>query len=580
MDCSKLKTLRDLYLQCTEKYADNKSFSYIDGDSYTYRQFRNKVDELAQTLAQYGIEAGDKVALLSQNMPNWSVAYFSTVAFGQVIVPLLPDFSPAEIEHILEHSESKAIFISKKLKHKVSEEILNSLDLVIEIDTFSVIHQKGETKPQNIATAMQAAEEPKPEDLATIIYTSGTTGSSKGVMLTHHNLTAHLYCSTQLRPGFEWDVWLSLLPLSHTLESSLCMLLPMASGSSVYYIEKAPTPTVLLQALKKVRPTTVLSVPLIIEKIYKGTIKPKFTSKRTVKAIYETTLGRKILHFVAGIQLKKTFGGRMRFFGIGGAKLDPIVERFLYEARYPYAIGYGLTECSPLLAGAIPNMVKWQSTGPAAPGVTLKILNPNPVTGEGEVVAKGENIMSGYYKNPEATAEAFTEDGWFRTKDLGIIDKKGRLFLKGRLGNMIVGPSGENIYPEEIESVINGHIMVAESIVSIDTKGKLIARVHFNQEKLAELKEQIQRTYQEKLKLYQEKKESVVASYNETKDNMEQVMEEVKKAFNEKIEQLQAEVSEYVNSRVNKFSQISLIIAQTEQFEKTATLKIKRYLYV
>ena len=568
MDCSKLETLRDFYLQSTERYADNLSFSYIEGDSYTYRQFRDRADQVSEILTRYGIEAGDKIALLSQNMPNWSVAYFSAVAFGRVIVPLLPDFSPSEIEHILKHSESKAIFISKKLSQKVSKETLESLDLVIETDTLSVIRWKREATPENIS-----GTEPKPEDLATIIYTSGTTGNSKGVMLPHHNLTKHLYSSTLLRPGYEWDVWLSLLPLSHTLESSLCMLLPMASGASVYYIDKAPTPTVLLQALKKVRPTTILSVPLIIEKIYKGTIRPKFTSSGTVKAIYGTAPGRKILHRLAGAKLKKTFGGRIRFFGIGGAKLDPTVERFLYEAKFPYAIGYGLTECSPLLAGAIPSVVKWQSTGPAAPGVTLKILNPNPVTGEGEIVAKGENIMPGYYKNPEATADAFTEDGWFRTKDLGIIDKKGRLFIKGRLGNMIVGPSGENIYPEEIESVINEHIMVAESIVSVDIKGKLIARVYFNQDKLNELKEQI-------IKSFDEKKSSMMASYNETKDSMEITMEEVKKAFNEKIEQLQIEVSEYVNSRVNKFSQISLIITQPEQFEKTATLKIKRYLYV
>ena len=583
MDCSKLTTLRDLFVESTERYADNISFSYIDGDYYTYRQLRDKVDHISDILSQYGITQGDKIALLSQNMPNWPVAYFSAVAFGRIIVPLLPDFSIAEIEHIIEHSESKALFLSKKLSHKVSKETLNSFELVIDIETFSVIHSK--VSPNNeygIGSSADTAQEPycqernnspKPEDLASIIYTSGTTGSSKGVMLTHHNLTAHLYSMTILRPGFEWDVWLSLLPLSHTLESSLCMLLPMGSGASVYYIERAPTPTILLQALKKVRPTTVLSVPLIIEKIYKGTIRPKFTSGGVIKAIYGTTLGRKILHRLAGIQLKKTFGGRVRFFGIGGAKLDPIVERFLYEARYPYAIGYGLTECCPLLAGATPDIVKWQATGPASPGVTLKILNPNPLTGEGEIVAKGENIMTGYYKNPEATAEVFTEDGWFRTKDLGIIDKRGRLFIKGRLSNMIVGPSGENIYPEEIESVINEHVMVAESIVSVDLKGKLIAQVYFNQEKLSEFKEQI-------IKSYEEKKTSMMASYNETKESMEATMEEVKKALNEKIEQLKAEVSEYVNSRVNKFSQISLVIAHPEQFEKTATLKIKRYLYV
>ena len=560
MDIQEFETLRDLFSYCTDTFKANRAFAYINGDSYTYQEFGEKTVAVAQLLSNAGIGTGEKVGILSQNMPNWPVAYFSVTAFGRVAVPMLPDFSESEITNVINHSEAKALFISKRLLYKIPKDLMETLDIVIATDSFEVLHSAKENHPVEVKNA-------DPEDLAAIIYTSGTTGSSKGVMLSHRNLCAHLYAAFKLRPGFEWDVWLSVLPLSHTLESSLCMMLPMMSGSSVYYLEKAPTPSVLLLALKEARPTTMLTVPMIIEKIFRFSVLPKFQANKITNAIYKTTIGRKLLHRVAGKKLMETFGGRLRFFGIGGAKLDGMVERFLYEAKFPYAIGYGLTETSPLLAGAIPTMVKWQSTGPAIYGVTLRIDNPNPITGEGEIVAKGPNIMMGYYKNPAATEQAFTKDGWFRTKDLGIIDKKGSLYIKGRLTNMILGPSGENIYPEEIESVINGHSMVSESLVT-EYKGKLIALVHFNPDKLKALKE----AKEEALSAYYETKDQLVKSYEETKEG-------AIKAFNEKIEQLKKEVSDYVNARVNKFSKISNVVDHPHQFEKTATQKIKRYLY-
>lgn len=560
MEIKEFRTLRDLFYYCTDTFKANRAFAYINGDSYTYQEFGEKTVAVAQLLSNAGIGTGEKVGILSQNMPNWPVAYFSATAFGRVAVPMLPDFSDTEIANIIDHSETKALFISKKLLYKVSKEMMERLDIVIEIDSFKILHSAKESIQADVKYA-------DAEDMATIIYTSGTTGSSKGVMLSHKNLCSHLYAAFKLRPSFEWDVWLSILPLSHTLECSLSMMLPMMSGASVYFIEKAPTPTILIQALKEVRPTTMLSVPLVIEKIFRSSVYSKFQANKLISALYKTTLGRKFLHRVAGKKLMETFGGRLRFFGIGGAKLDGEVERFLYEAKFPYAIGYGLTETSPLLAGAIPSMVKWQSTGLAIHGVTLRIDNPNPLTGEGEIVAKGPNVMMGYYKNPGATEQAFNKDGWFRTKDLGIIDKSGRLYIKGRLTNMILGPSGENIYPEEIESVINGHSMVLESLVT-EYKGKLVALVHFNPDKLKALNE----AKEEALNAYYETKDQLVKTYEETK-------EMTIKIFNEKIEQLKKEVSEYVNARVNKFSKISIVVDRPQQFEKTATQKIKRYLY-
>ena len=626
------KTIKELFISKTKAFSKYKYLCTIDGDFYTYEQFGYKTEEISELLLSNNIQPGDKVGILSQNMPNWGVAFFSCAAYNRIAVPLLPDFSETEIENILEHSEAKAIFVSKKLSRKLSGAIKEKLQTIIEIDDFTVL--KGESacnKPASeLKEALQAPEfTPKEEELATIIYTSGTTGNSKGVMLSHKNLCSHLKSAMQLRPSFEWDVWLSILPLSHTLENSLSLLLPFSSGASVYYLDKAPTPSALLQAFKVVKPTTILVVPLIIEKIYKNSILPKINAKKITATMYKTVLGRKLVHRIVGKQMREMFGGNVRFFGIGGAKLDGTVERFLYEAKFPYAIGYGLTECCPLLAGAIPSMVKWQTTGPAVPGVQLRIDNVNPETGEGEIVAKGDNIMMGYYKNPTATAEAFTEDGWFRTQDLGYIDEKGWLSIRGRLKNMILGPSGENIYPEEIETVINSHASVVESLVTTH-KGNLIARIHPNPDKLetynkkreelyiaylekkseliqeyeakkAELieaysskkaeisaiyelkkkelalkKSEFAKAYDQKrrelYKAYAEKREDAFASYHSKK-------EELKESLSSSFDSLKKEVSEYVNARVNKFSRITEIYIQHEAFQKTATSKIKRYLY-
>lgn len=615
-----IKTLKELFNYSTKTYANLKCLCITGGDSYTYKQVGDKTKEVSALLLQNNIKFGDKIGILSQNMPNWGVAFMSCIAYGRVSVPMLPDFAEAEITNIINHSECKGIFISKKLYHKLTEEAKAKLDLIIEIEHFTVLKGKNiENNEQELIAALETGHfTPEEMDMATIIYTSGTTGSSKGVMLSHKNMVSHLYSSRAMRPSFEWDVWLSILPLSHTLECSLSLLLPFSSGSSVYYLDKAPTPTILLQALKVIKPTTLLVVPLIIEKIYKSSILPKINAKPITAKLYKTVIGRKLLHFIIGKEMVKMFGGRMRFFGVGGAKLDGTVERFLYEARFPYAIGYGLTECSPLLAGATPQKVKWQTTGPAVPGVQLKINNPDPVTGEGEVVAKGDNIMAGYYKNPEATADAFTSDGWFRTKDLGHIDSRGWLSIRGRLNNMIVGASGENIYPEEIETVINTHTLVCESLVT-SQEGVLVAKVCLNPDKMESLnkmKEEYMETYRHKklqliesyestkaewLKEYDQKKEELGNKKDEWKKEYDQKRRELyqvyaqkrdetvalynaKKAesinmFDRTLQEVEKEIHQYVNSKVNKFSRVAIVHVQQEAFQKTATHKIKRYLY-
>jgi long-chain acyl-CoA synthetase len=349
-----------------------------------------------------------------------------------------------------------------------------------------------------------------------------------------------------IQPIDENDRFLSVLPLSHTYENTLGLILPMLAGACVYYLRKPPTPAVLLPALEEVKPTMMLSVPLIIEKIYFNKILPAFRDKLILRLLYSVPFLRKKLNAAAGRKLYRTFGGNLKFFGIGGAKLNRTVERFLIEAKFPYAIGYGLTETAPLVAGANPSKSVFESTGPAIEDIEIKINEPSKKTGEGEIWVRGANVMKGYYMEPEMTAEVITPDGWFRTGDLGTLDSRNNLFIKGRLKNMILSSTGENIYPEEIESVINNFRFVVESLV-IEQKGKLVALVHLNMEEME--------------KKYQHLKHDVAHQVEEKRD------------------ELLRELQDYVNSHVNRFSRIHKVVLQPVPFQKTATMKIKRFLY-
>jgi long-chain acyl-CoA synthetase len=365
-------------------------------------------------------------------------------------------------------------------------------------------------------------------------------------MLSHRNICSNVLACRNLHPVGEKDRFMSILPLSHTLENSIGFIYPIMNGASINYLKKTPSPSILQEALKQVRPTVMLSVPMVIEKIYKQRILPTLKGSSITRLLMKISLFRKFLHRIAGRKLAKTFGGELEFFGIGGAKLNTNVEKFLLEAGFPYAIGYGLTETSPLLAGAVPGKTRLGSTGPSIEGVELKIHNPNPETGEGEILARGPNVMSGYYKEPELTKKVLGEDGWFRTGDLGTLDPDRNLYIRGRLKNMIVGSSGENIYPEEIEFVINNFRHVVESLV-VEKKGKLVAMVHINIE-------EIEQAYQH-------------------------LKEEVSNFMEVKIDEILREIKEYVNSRVNKFSRVHAVVLQSSPFQKTATQKIKRFLY-
>ena len=539
-------TFPGMFSETLRKFGKRAAYAFVGEEPRTYERVNHDILGLIAFQEKIGILPGDKVAILSLNMPNWATAYFSITFMGAVVVPILPDFSNTEVANVLEHSGAKAIFISNSLLSRIEGFRSEDLKTAILIDDFSLIYSDKKSCKFYSSALPVKNYKVEEEDLASIIYTSGTTGRSKGVMLTHKNISFNALKGRNIQWIDETDRFLSVLPLSHTYENTLGLILPMLCGSSVYYLRKPPTPSVLLPALAEIKPTMMLTVPLIIEKIFFNKVMPALSEKLILRLLYKIPFFRIKLNAAAGKKLLKTFGGELKFYGIGGAKLNKEVEKFLIEAKFPYAIGYGLTETAPLLAGSNPQKAVFESTGPAIEGVELIINSPNKITGEGEIWAKGPNVMKGYYKEPEMTKEVLTQDGWFKTGDLGTIDNDNNLYIKGRLKNMIVGASGENIYPEEIESIINNFRFVVDSLV-VQQKGKLVALVQINMEEL-------------------EKK------YQILKQDMTRQVED-------KVDEVLNELQHYVNSQVNKFSQIQKVVLQPVPFQKTATLKIKRFLY-
>ncbi len=555
-------TLYSVLESSAEHFAEKPALSLIDSNPMTYAELRTLVQQLSLFLYDKGIMHGDRVALLSENKPNWVIAYLAIVTMGAVAVPILPDFHASEVQHILRHSRSKAIFLSERLYDKLEEGHFDDLDIFL-VDDFSVVPSQiskdrlsdmiksGEIELTKIKQAAlklsgRIPSKVQEEDLASIIYTSGTTGHSKGVMLTHKNIVFDAIATLDIQTVTSTDRLLSILPLSHTYENTIGMIIPLLCGAAIYYIEKPPTARVLIPAMEEIKPTMMLTVPLIIEKIFKTRILPQLTKNALMRSLYGLPLMRKQLHRLAGKKLYKLFGGQLHFFGIGGASLSPEVERFLREANFPYAIGYGLTETSPLIAGTSPDKTRFRSTGPALPKIELKIVPQNAGQKDGEIWVRGENVMKGYFKDPDRTQEVITSDGWLKTGDLGELDKDGYLYIKGRLKNMLLGPSGENIYPEQIESVLNESDHVLESLV-FQQEGKLVARVHLNYERLDE-----------------------EFHINKLSDAQ----------YEKKIRDLLDSIRQQTNERLSAFSRLHRMIEQPEPFEKTPTQKIKRYLYI
>ena len=541
-------TIQQALLRSNRLYGNRTALTLI-GDpesTITYHELQKRVEAFATFLLERGIKKNDKFAILAESHPNWAIAYFAIVSIGAIAVPILPDFSVKEVSTVLEHSDSIGIVVSAKLMHKASSFIEHKHPLTIRSGDFAVLSDEKPLQVSIISTSVDRARleacAPEEDDIASIIYTSGTTGASKGVMLTHKNITSNAYaCRRQfvrLRPGYRM---LSILPLSHAYEFTIGLMLGMIEGCEIHYLGKAPAASILLPALKKIRPHIMLSVPLLIEKIYKSSVLPKISSNPKIAHLYGKPIIRKFINRTIGRKLRQTFGGCLKFFGVGGAALDPNVEVFLKEAKFPYAIGYGLTETAPLLAGAGPKQTKPGTTGFALNNVELRIAKTDESSDVGEIQARGPNIMKGYYRSEQATAEVFTEDGWFKTGDLGSFDKK-RLSIKGRLKTMILGSTGENIYPELIEMLINNHDFVEESLVVPNEDG-LSAMIALNFEAMAE---------------------NLKTSVNDAREQASAYLTRIK---------------DMVNAELSKSSKISSVHLQDTPFERTPTLKIKRYLY-
>lgn len=551
-------TVPALLRRSCQTYRDLPAIAFAGEPPLTYEEVGHQVGSLAASLSSCGIQKGDRVAIAGENSPEWVLAYLAIASIGSVVVPILPGFPDSDIRHIIRDSESVALFVSERQRPKIDEQAMPRVHTVFSLEDLSADHRKpsgtglfekakhlfrsGQGVPAGASESSDTG--PASDDLAVIIYTSGTTGHSKGVMLTHANIISDAVNSIERFPIDKSDRFLSILPLAHTFEATGSMLCPIAVGASIFYMRGLPAPSKLLHAMQTVKPTGVLMVPLVIDSLYRTSILRQIKAKR-LNRLYKISLVRKVLHRWAGRKMVRALGGHLRFFLIGGAALNEDLERFLREAGIGYSTGYGMTEASPCLTISPLGRVKPGSVGKPLRDVEIRILHPDPVTGIGEIVARGPNVMKGYYKNEEMTRAAFLEGGWLRTGDLGYVDGDGYLFIKGRSKNVIVDATGENIYPEIIEQQLLQSPYVQQAIV-YQHEGKLVARIHPDYDLLDQ-------------EAGRHSRDAAGA-----------------RAYKQKIlEQVRIDT----NRKLPTFSAIQEVVENPEPFALTPTNKIKRYLY-
>ncbi len=529
-------TIRNLIQNSITEYAELPALAAVDQTPITYAQLSASINVLGKDLLDRGVKRGDRIAILGDNCPDWVIAYLTITSLGAVAVPILPGFPEADVRHILRDSGARMIFIGDKQR-----------DMVTEIKELEIRPLKSQNvEITSAAQIMAGIDAPAPTDLAVIIYTSGTTGHSKGVMLTHNNIVQDVMLGIERFPIDKNDRFLSILPLSHTFEATGGMLCPLAVGILITYIEGLPTPQKLLSSMQSVKPTGVLTVPLVMDKIYRKRVLPEVQKKKLLSLMYKLPAGRRLINRKAGAKLHETFGGALRFFMFGGAALNEDVEQFLRDAGISYATGYGMTETSPIITINPFGKVKVGSCGQPIPGIEVKIHEPDPKSGVGEILVRGPIVMQGYYNNPEATKQTFLEDGWLRTGDLGIFDDENYLFIKGRSKNLILGPSGENIYPEIVEQVFMQNAFIQEIVVYQEDE-RVVAKVYPNYDQFDE----------------------VFAGQNLNQTQKQQ-------RITETLENVRKEM----NVTLPYFSRIQKMIEYPQPFEKTPTNKVKRYLYI
>ena len=466
---------------------------YSKGETFTFEEMAREIARIHIIFDECQVNKGDKIALVGKDCARWCMAYMAVVTYGGVIVPILQDFNPNDVHHIVNHSDSTFLFVSDKIWDSLEEEKIENIRGVFSLSDFRCIHQRdGESIQKLMKQLNQKMEEKYPNgftkediryadvdnnEVVLINYTSGTTGFSKGVMLTGNNLAGNVTYARTLDVVFRGERMLCFLPLAHAYSCAFNLLVPTAFGAHVYFLGKVPSPKILLKAFEEIRPHLIITVPLILEKIYKKMILPKL-NKRTIKLALNIPLLDSRIHQQIRKKLMDAFGGCFREVIVGGAAMNQEVTDFLYKIKFPFTIGCGMTECGPLISYDSNSEYIPASCGQILKGImSVRIDSEDPYNTVGEIQVKGENVMAGYYKNEDATALTFTEDGWLRTGDLGTIDKDNRIFIRGRNKTMILGSSGQNIYPEEIESKLNNLPFVMESIV-VEKNGKLVGLIY------------------------------------------------------------------------------------------------------
>ena len=546
------RSLNVLFENCFKKHWDYPALSNYQGESLHYKDVTRRIAKLHIIFEECGLQKGDKVALCGRNQANWAVAYLATITYGAVVVPILHEFKESSVHHIVTHSESRILFVSSQMWDGMSETEMPNLETVILISDFSVPFAKdphiqyvrehlneifGQKYPKNFRPEHIHYHHDEPEELAMINYTSGTTGFSKGVMLPYRSLYSNVLFAKEVLPQVTIGTHVvSMLPMAHMYGMMFEFIYEMTVGAHVHFLTRMPSPKIIMEAFATVRPVIIIAVPLIIEKIYKNQLQP-LLNKMSMRVLLRLPVIEQKIRNRIHDTLTKVFGGNFVEVIIGGAPFNLEAEQFFKKIGFAYTVGYGMTECGPIITYAPWRKNKTFSCGYAAPRMEVQIDSPDPVNIPGEIQTRGDNVMLGYYKEPDATAETFTQDGWFKTGDMGAIDSEGFVFIKGRTKSMILGSSGQNIYPEEIESVLNNLPYVAESLV-IEKEKKLVALVYPNLE--------------------------LVAEAHLTEQQLEAIMDENLRVINE----------EQPN-----YAKIFKIQIFPEEFEKTPKKSIKRYLY-
>ena len=479
-----------IFQQAVRNRWDKPALSDYRGETFTFADMATQIAKHHVLFEKVGLKPGDKVALASKNCARWAISFLAVGTYRAVAVPILPDFAPETIGELANHSESVILFTEARIWEAIDKNNTTTLKAVISVDDFSVLYAADETLAESVAAEQAKMPKVYPaeqkeqvsdykigdiDDLAIINYTSGTTSSPKGVMLTAKNISSNIEFALNRIPVTETDKIMSMLPLAHMYGMAFEFMYPLCGGGHVYFLGKTPTPTVLMQALADIKPYILITVPVVMEKIFKNKVMPKLSSP-LMRVLTNIPILRGVIYGKVRATLLETFGGNLRSIVLGGAAISLPVEKVMRKVRLPYTVGYGMTECAPLIGYSPWESFKLGSCGRAVDNVEVRIDSDDPAKKVGEIQVKGDNVMQGYYKNPEATAATFTADGYLRTGDLGIIDKEGNIFIKGRSKCMILSPNGQNIYPEEIESILNSMPHVGESLI-VDRKGGLVALV-------------------------------------------------------------------------------------------------------